>query len=406
MKNICIIGGGASGMMAGISAASNGGRVTIYEANQDFGKKLLRTGNGKCNLGNLNLTPTDYLSSYGFLKDAFDKFGTEDLIKLFNRLGLLIKSRDGWLYPYCEQAHSVRDCMVSELESLNVTMKTNAFINALSISGDGGFLVSVEGQKERVHYDRVIVAAGSKAGHLKKERANGYDLLNALGIKITPLYPGLTRLVCECADLNMLDGVRQEATASLYIDDVLISSEHGELLFKNDGISGILVFILSNYCNPSLSEGKRVTVKLDLLSDFSQEDLTEYIRVRCLLNGDKSVEAFFKGMFCDKLNDFVIKESGLVKNKRISDYEPERIISAVTAFKSLSLKVTGTGDFENAQITVGGVKTEALTEYMEVKDIPGLYVTGELVDISGPCGGYNLEWAFASGYIAGEHACL
>lgn len=406
MNRVCVVGAGASGMMAAMYAARNGAYVTLFEVNDETGKKILRTGNGKCNFSNTNMSSEYYnTDSPEFVKKALERFGFDDLMLCFSRLGLLIREKGGYLYPYCEQARAVRDVCEAELRSLCVKIRTNSYVNCIARDEKGGFLISVEGQKEREHFDKVILACGGKAGLLKKDRQNGYDLLKALGVTSTELEPGLTKLVCSEGFLKALNGIRCEANVSLIYDNENIGSESGEVLFRENGVSGICIFNLSSYCmNKDIAAG-RIKLSLDLLPGFDEGSLTDFLNMRFLVNSDKTVFDFCKGLFADALNDLMIKQSDLDPNAEISKVGRERILEAILKMKDVTLSVTGKAGFESAQVTLGGVNTSDLTEFMEAKKIPGLFVVGELVNTDGPCGGYNLQWAFTSGAIAGEHAC-
>ena len=395
MNKICVIGGGASGIMAALSAAKNGAKVTVFEGNEELGKKILRTGNGKCNFSNLNMTSEVYnCDSDSFVENILSKYGLDELLLYLSRLGLLIKEKNGYLYPYSEQARSVRDVFEAELRSLCVNVRTSSYVNMLTKDETGGFLVSVEGIKEREHFDKVILCTGGKAGLLKN-----FD------IKITPLEAGLTKINCKEDFLKDLDGIRAEANVSLYYENTLLSEEYGEVLFREKGISGICVFILSSLCkNNELSLGK-YSLKLDLFPGFDEEDLKKTLEMRFLVNAEKNVKDFFKGLFCDGLNDLTIKQGNLDPQALITSVGADRIIDTILKMRELNLTPVSKAGFDNAQVTVGGVETDELTDNLESKKVPGLYVCGELVNVDGPCGGYNLQWAFSSGAIAGEHAC-
>lgn len=406
MKKICIVGAGASGLMAALSAVKNGGKVTVFEGKEEAGKKILRTGNGKCNFSNSDMS-YEYFNtdSPDFVKNCLERFDENELSLCFSRMGMLIRDKEGYLYPYNEQAKTVRDLLVNELKSYGVEIKTNSYVNMITKEANGSFLVSVEGVKERLVFDRVIVATGGKAGLLKKDRQNGYELLNKLGISSTALYPGLTRLVCTSDFSENIDGVRMNALATLFIENELTAEQFGEVLFRKDGISGICIFILSSYCKKALSEGKKVSLKLDLLPDIDEESLTDYLNARFLINSDKSAEDYFTGLFPDKINSEIIRINNLPSKEAVSKLSSEKINRIILSLKNFRMKVTDTADFDSAQVTVGGIPTEELTSYCECKKIPGLFVTGELINVDGPCGGYNLQWAFTTGSIAGEKAC-
>lgn len=405
MKRIGVIGGGASGLMAAIAAAKNGGLVTLYEQKSEAGSKILRTGNGKCNFSNEDMSG-DYFQTDdpSFTAKILSRFGKEDLTNTFSGMGLLMKDKNGYLYPYSEQAKTIRDLLVSECKELGVTILTDSFVNCLSVCEDGSFLVSVEGKKERASFDRVIVAAGGRAGLLKKDRVNAYDLLEKLGLKVTPLYPGLTRLKTKSLFSESLDGVRMDAQVTLKVAGVEGESQYGEVLFRKDGISGICIFILSSFTGPALAKGQDVELILDLYPDLPREELSNYVKTCLVLNAGKSLRDFYKGLMPDKLAEELLRIRGLDPDQKAGEIPVDRLAALVTDCKEVPMTVTSTAGFEDAQVTVGGLETSELNEFCECIKVPGLYVTGELINTDGPCGGYNLQWAFSTGNIAGEHA--
>ncbi len=405
MNNICVIGAGASGLMAALSAAKNGGRVTVLEAKEEAGKKILRTGNGKCNFTNTDMR-YDYFNTDSpmFVKDCLKKFSEEDLILYFSRLGLLIKDKNGYLYPYSEQARTIRDILLNELSTYGISVRTNSYVNLLAYE-NGKYLVSIEGYKDRLCFDKIIMATGGKAGLLKKDRQNGYELLGRLGIPSTPLYPGLTRLNTVSSFSEDVDGVRMDAKVTLVTDGLECGYQYGEVLFRKGGISGICIFILSSLCKKALAAGKKVKLILDFFPDIDELQLKDYLKSRFLLNSEKKAEEYLTGLFPDKINNELIKIYSLNKDLPVQKMDVEFINNMIISMKSFEMVVTDTADFSDAQVTVGGISTDLLTSDCEVKSHPGLFVTGELINVDGPCGGYNLQWAFTTGHIAGEKAC-
>lgn len=402
---IAIIGGGASGLFAAIHAAEKGSEVTIFEASQQPGKKILKTGNGKCNITNMNLNAQYYSSSNaGLIGAALKKYDNEDLIRSLMGWGLLVKETDGLVYPYNEQASSVRDILVNEAVSRGVTIKTDSFVNMISYE-NGLYLISVEGIKERFSFDRVIIATGSRSGLTAREKSNGIILLDKLGIKTTQLYPGLVRLKCDGFDFAQVKGSRAKGRVTMFTEDEDCMEEEGELLFWDEGISGICILQLSRFVGKNLDMGKEIVLKLDLLPDIEINKLRELFIPSILLNSDKTVGQFFTGIINRQIAMETLKMAGLNPESLLSYADNEDILKVIESFKSIFVKVTGVEGFENSQVTVGGADLNEIDENMEVKKFPGLYIVGELLDVDGPCGGYNLQWAFTSGYIAGENVC-
>ena len=317
----------------------------------------------------------------------------------------MIKDKNGYLYPYSEQASSVRDLLVSEINSLFINVRLNTNVNCIERTEDGHFLISLEGQKEREIFDRVIISTGGFAGLTKKERTCGYDLLMKLGVSSSPIYPGLTKLICSGLDFEALKGNRCECKLSLFIEDEPLREDYGELMFWEKGISGICVFSLSRFCKKALTEGKEVVMKLDLLPLFYEDNLKDYILPRFLVNQDKTIGEFLRGMLPKAINSDILKINGIDENTLLNDLDISDVLNIVINMKKVYVKVTDVADFDQAQVTVGGVNLSEINDRFEVKNIPGLFVTGEALNVDGPCGGYNLQWAFTSGAIAGENVC-
>ncbi len=403
MKTVGIAGGGASGMMAALIAAGKGAKVTILEKKDRVGKKLLNTGNGHCNFSNLSLSENYYYTDDdAFLREALKKFDNRDLIFFFTELGLLIKDKNGYLYPACEQASAVLDLLRMALVKRNVTVITDSEVVKASKEGDSFKAETSDGKT--FSFDSLILAAGGLAGLSPKETCNGYDLCRDFGHNVTRLYPALTGICCEGLNFKGISGVRSDCELFLFADDELMMKQAGEVLFTDYGISGIVSMQVSHYAAECLDAGVNVNIVLDLLPGFDEASLKAFVIPKLLLDDEKTCEEFFTGLLNKKLNTEIIKLNGMKPSDRISDHTEDEIVKAVLSVKELMIRVTGTRGFEQAQVTGGGVPTGELTQDLESNKVKGLYITGELVNVDGICGGYNLQWAFTSGYIAGTAA--
>ncbi|MCR5311606.1 MAG: aminoacetone oxidase family FAD-binding enzyme, partial [Lachnospiraceae bacterium] len=306
MKRIGIVGGGASGMMAAIKAAGEGASVTLFEKNDKIGKKLLVTGNGRCNFTNLSMGEDYYYTDDdGFLKRALERFGNRDLIFFFTSLGLLIKEKNGYVYPACEQAATVLDCLRLELKKKNVNIVTGDEVVKASKKGDVFKVTLSEG--ETCEFDSLILACGGKAGAKNGNSDTGYRLCREFGHKVTKLYPALTQLKCEGLNFKAVSGVKSDCRLSLFVEDELAMSQLGEVLFTDYGISGIVSMQVSHYAAECLDAGRNVYAVLDLIPDFKEEDLKSFTIPKLLLNGDETCEEFFTGLLHKKLNTEIIK---------------------------------------------------------------------------------------------------
>lgn len=405
MKKVCIIGGGASGLFAAIFAARNGSRVTIFESNDEPGKKLTKTGNGKCNFTNAELNEGKYVSdSSDFVKLILEKFSREELFFFLSQLGLLIKEKNGYFYPYNEQALMVKNLLVAECKSLGVKINCSCFVNYIEKTEDG-FLISVEGKKERELFDRVIVATGTKASLSSKERENGEKLLSHFSLDYKKNLPGLTKLNCSGNFFDSIKGVRSSARVKLFIESKEQYAEDGEILFHEQGVSGIVIFNISNFCSEALARKENVSLSIDLMPEFDKESLVTMLRTTSLLNQEKTLEEFFFGIINNKLADAIFNMLQIDKHQILGNTDFEIISKFIDTAKGLMVKVIDTASVNASQVCLGGVYTYELTEYLEAKKVPGLFVTGELINVTGLCGGYNLQWAFSTGAIAGEHSC-
>lgn len=403
MKTVGIVGGGASGMMAAIQAAKKGAKVTLLEKNDRVGKKILATGNGRCNFSNLSLSENFYYTDDdAFLKKALKRFDNNDLIFFFTELGLLIKDKNGYLYPACEQASTVLDLLRQALARWKVEVITGADVTDVAKEND--LYIVNTGSGDSFSFESLILSAGGLAGLSPKEKANGYDLCRSMGLEITGLYPALTGIHCEGLNFKAVSGVKSDCELFLFVNDELVMKQAGEVLFTDYGISGIVSMQVSHYAAEMLEGSAKVTAVLDLLPGFSEESIKGFVIPKLLLDDEKTCEEFFTGLLNKKLNNEIIKRNGLKPSAPVSSYSREEILNAVLSVKELSLKVTGTNGFDAAQVTGGGVKTSELTEDLESVKNKGLFITGELVNVDGICGGYNLQWAFTSGYIAGTAA--
>lgn len=404
---IGVIGGGAAGMMAAITAASEGAVVTLLEGGERVGKKILATGNGKCNLGNLNLSTEDYNgASQEWIGECLSRFNCEDTIRFFRGIGLMLKEKNGYLYPLSEQAASVLDVLRTELRTSGVEVITETKVQSVEKTEDGVFVVR-SGEKT-YFFDKVILACGSKAAPKTGSDGSGYKLAKRLGHELIPTVPALVQLQCEERYLKEVAGVRTDAQITVlpgYTDEEI--TERGELQLTDYGISGIPVFQLSrkvNYLLRELGKNGEVEVSIDLLPDYTQEEVAQLWTVRKLLQTDRTVEEFFTGMLNKKLMLLFMKQAGLKRDALMTDVEEWRLQAVFDLCKDWRLHVTGSNPYENAQVCAGGVDTAQVNTTMESKLVNGLYLAGELLDVDGRCGGYNLQWAWCSGYLAGHNA--
>lgn len=400
-KSAAVIGGGASGMMAAISAASNGVRVTLLEHKDRVGKKILSTGNGRCNFTNIHQEPIFYHSDNpDFPWKVIERFNARDVVSFFLQLGVYSKNRNGCLYPNSDQASAVLDALRMELKRLNVDVRTETHCRKIQ-PGKNGF--SIQTDQGTIKADKVILCAGSRAASSTGSDGSGYDLAKGLGHTIIPVLPALVQLKCREDFFKGLAGVRVNAKVSLWSGRECEAADTGELQLTSYGISGIPVFQVSRYASRLLYEKKEVYALIDFMPDFTEEQTAAFLKARAKTRPDKPASMFLIGLFNKKLSDLWIKLSRIPREKKAGELSPEDIDSLTKLIKQFRLFVTGTNSFEQAQVCCGGVDTrEVNPETMESLYVPGLHFAGEILDVDGMCGGYNLTFAWASGYIAGK----
>ncbi|MBQ6807345.1 MAG: aminoacetone oxidase family FAD-binding enzyme [Lachnospiraceae bacterium] len=398
-KKIAVIGGGAAGMMAAIQAARAGAKVELYERNDRVGKKILATGNGKCNFSNTDMSSQAY---YGSAVSMYDKlfplFNVEKTVDFFRKEGMLIKDRNGYLYPASEQAATVLDILRFALEKEKVQVYTDCKVEAIK---------PVKGEQLQVGkevYDAVILACGGKAAPKTGSDGNGFKLATALGHHVTELVPALVQLRCKEDFFKGVAGVRTGAELTLFIDGQERSCVQGELQLTDYGISGIPVFQFSREAAYALMNKKKVTVSINFLPQFDKNDEKEYGQFwqeRWNRQKEQNLEQFLTGVANKKVNQLIIKLSSCKPLDKVAELSRSKREKIESLYRALTVTVQATNGFDQAQVSAGGVVAKELTDTLESKLIPHLYFAGEMIDMDGICGGYNLQWAWTSGTIAG-----
>lgn len=399
---IAVIGGGAAGMTAALTSKRKGHSVTVYEKNDRVLKKLLITGNGKCNFTNTDFS-CDYFrsDSCSDIQAFFDTFGVTETIRFFEKLGLVVKNKNGYLYPYSGQASTVSDLLRLACDREGVISKVDAKVRKLQ-KKNGRFLV--ETKEEKQAFDRIILACGSKAGPAGTASGDGYLLAASLGHSILTPVPALVQLRCQETFFKRLAGVRTECGLTLYLDGKQTAYEQGELQLTDYGISGIPVFQFSRYAAKALQEKKNVTVSMDFLPSFSNDEYKTFIHNRYRAKKGQRAEEFFLGITNKKIVQLLLQLAGLKPEETIEEKNRQKWEKVYTLFRKLETRVAECNPFENAQVCAGGVSMEEVSKTLESTLVPGLFFAGELLDIDARCGGYNLQWAWTSGHIAGENA--
>ena len=393
-----VIGAGASGMAAALAASENEKvKVILLERQVRVGRKLQATGNGRCNLTNIHATKKGYHGDdISFVQPAISAMDPEKTLAWFRSLGLFTVTEDsGKVYPYSDQANSVVDVLRLALDKSNIDLRTGFEVQKIAKT-DAGF--SVTDGEETVFCDKLIIACGGLAGTKLGGSMSGYKLLGKLGHKSTRLRPCLVQLKSDWGGLASLKGVRANANVKIYNNDQLYAESTGELQFTDYGLSGPVIFEVSrDVCHGT---GKWVAV-LDLLPGC--DDLEAELHRRA--NTKLPMEELLTGVLHNRLGRVLTKAAGIKNKQMVNELDGTEIVSVVKAVKAFEVILTEPMGMENAQVTAGGVLTKDFDPgTMESKLIPGLYACGEVLDIDGDCGGYNLQWAWSSGYLAGKSA--
>lgn len=409
-KQGIIIGGGAAGLMAAITAAENGADVTILEHMPRVGKKILATGNGKCNMTNLHMTADCYRCGEPEVPmQVIGTFPVSDTIQFFRRLGILTTDRNGYVYPASGQAQTVLDALREKTDSLGIRTVCESKVYAIEKDKKGSFVVKSETGSYSGNF--VILAAGSMAAKTTGSDGSGYELAKSLGHKVKKPLPALVQLKCNGDFFKGIAGVRTDVRVSLYTVgrngelEALLAADSGELQLTDYGISGIPVFQVSRYAAEALDRRKRVMAVVDFMPDYTEEEVFRILEEQRNYLYDRKAGDFLNGLFNKKLAALFMKAARIKPELDVAVVSNKKLGELVEVIKEMTFEVTGTNSYDKAQICMGGVPlSEVDAATMESRLVPGLYFAGEILDVDGICGGYNLQWAWSSGYLAGVSA--
>lgn len=398
MAEVVIIGGGASGMAAAIAAAGNGHSVTIIERQARVGRKLLSTGNGRCNITNMDVCIDNYHGeNVGFVRYALSVWTPEKVLEFFAGLGLMtVTEYGGRVYPLSNQASSVLDVLRFALEKPNIRLVAGATVDSVKRQGRG-FVVSWA--EESVRCDKLIVACGGCAGSKLGGVMDGYNILKSLGHSRTALHPALTQIRTQPEVPRSMKGIKVNANVRVLRGKALLAERAGELLFTDTGVSGTVIFELSR-CVSTGGEG--LSLEIDMFEAMEKGKVRSYLYARKNARPSAPAKEIFTGALHSRVGMALCKYAGINGETACADLKAGDMDALAAAAKALKLPVTGVSGFESAQVTAGGMKTaEFDPKTMESRIVPNLYACGEVLDIDGDCGGYNLQWAWASGLLAG-----
>ena len=399
---IAVIGGGASGLIAAITARKAGKKVTILERKERILKKVLVTGNGRCNLTNARASISNYFGKNILLiENILNNFTPQNVMDFFYELGVICNEEErGKVYPLSGQASSVVDALRFEAEKLGIKIETEFYVRKIEKDGFK-FKIFSEG-KRKIEANRVILSTGGQSYPELGSNGSGFQLAKDFGHSITKLSPAIVQLKTEKYQVKGLQGIKADTSVTAYGDNKKICTYNGELLFTDYGISGNVVFNIS-FVMPLY---KNVEFEIDFMKKFDYNELYELLRKRKKIMAYLTMENYFNGMINKKLGQFLSKMSGIEKlSKPVKDLNDNEIRKLCTSLKKYRINILETTGFKNAQVTAGGIPLDEVnTDTLESKIIKGLYFSGEVLDVYGECGGFNLQWAWASGYIAGKNA--
>ncbi len=400
---IVIIGGGASGIMAAIEAVKSGKEVVVVDRKERVLKKVLVTGNGRCNLTNVNAKINNYFSTGSNIKkieNILNDFQPKDTMNFFESLGVVCNEEArGKVFPLSGQAGSVIDALRFEAERVGVKFLLDFYVKKIEKKGFQFIIYSED--KRIITSNRVLLSAGGKSYPELGSNGSGFELAREFGHTITPLFPSIVQFKTEEYQVKGLKGIKLDTKVTAYGDNKKICTYDGELLFTDYGVSGNVIFNIS-FVFPI---HKKVELEVDFLPKFSYDKLLEKLKDRRDILGHLTMEHYFNGMINKKLGQFLSKASGIEKlSKEINSLTDNELRKLCDVLKKYKLNVLDTTGYKNAQVTAGGIKLEEVNmETLESKKVRGLYFSGEILDVYGECGGFNFQWAWASGKKAGEN---
>lgn len=419
--DVTVIGGGAAGLMAAITAARCGAKTLIIEHMDRVGKKILSTGNGKCNYTNAQQGISYYRGENpAFVLPILEQFCHEDTVQFFKELGIYPKVRKGYFYPASEQASAVLDVLRMECTYRNVWTVTSCNLKNIKKTPDG---YRIDTDKDAFLTKKIIFATGLLAAPKTGSDGSAIPHIERLGHHFIDIVPALVQLQGKQSFFKALAGIRADVNIDLYIenahfrkkktDDIQgmtgwdkVCGESGELQLTDFGISGIPVFQISRFATKALHENKTVCARIDFLPAFGETEALDMLNERFYnhAHGKEAGEALI-GLFNKKLIDVLLKESRIDLHIPAEQVKTGQLARLCNTIKHFHVDIIGSKPMDTAQVCAGGVDTREVDgQTLESKLAEGVYFAGEVLDIDGTCGGYNLQWAWSSGYVAGTHA--
>ena len=399
MSKVLIIGAGASGIIAALKASENN-EVILLDSNDKCGKKILLTGNGRCNYWNDDICVEQYeTDSRENLEEVLSEENKTTVLNFLDSLSIYPKIKNGYYYPYSNQASSVREILDREIKKSKIDFRTEFRVKDVILDNDKFIVISEN--NEKIKADKVVIATGSKAYPKTGSDGVGYDIAKSLGHKINTVAPALTQLISNGKFLKEWENIRCDAKVTLIVNNKKVKEDTGEIQLTQNGISGICTFNISGLASKNLELGNKVEVIINFMPHL--DNLYNWIEDRAKSMKDKTIEELFESVFNYKLMFVLLKLSNISKDSKWTSLDEKSKRALCDKIEHFNLSIVGTGDYDKAQVCTGGVSFKEINpNTFESNIVSGLYFIGEVIDVDGRCGGFNLAFAWISGYLAGR----
>lgn len=398
--DVLVIGAGAAGMTAAIFAARKKKRVCILEKLDKAGKKLFATGNGKCNFTNAHMSVDCYSGDPAFVASVLERFTVEDCLDYFHSIGIYPKNKNGYYYPNSEQAASIVTALLQELIRLNVSIVYEANVKDIHTKHTQ---ISIVTNKGNFTGEKLIIATGLLASPKLGSDGSLFEIIKSLGHRFQPVLPALCGFYCKGLPFKKISGVRAQGTVTAIVDGTEYAKDTGEIQFTDYGLSGIPVFQISRYLSKGLYQKSKVEIHVNLLPEFDKNSLMDELHYRKSIFKEQPVEYFLNGLLNQKLSHMILEKCHLDEDILIGSLSELELEHMASGIQNLKVKVTNYRDYEFAQVCTGGIPISDINpKTLESKLVKNIYFTGEILDVDGICGGYNLHFAWATGKIAAD----
>jgi predicted Rossmann fold flavoprotein len=400
-KKIGVIGAGASGLVSAISALRNGAEVTLFEKQKSAGRKITASGNGRCNLSNTDLLPDHFHGANPrFVASILARFGVSELEEFFESVGVPLRLEGERLYPYSLQARTVLEALLFEIERLGGKLLLHKRVDKI-ISENKNVVITTAG-RERHSFDTVIMCTGGKSYSKLGGSQSGYTLAESLGHTVSDLIPSILPISIPYKKIHILQGIKWDCTLKALCEKDAIAESTDEVLFTSYGLSGPAALDISGEVNRHAYRGKPVTIVIDFFPELTFDETKLFITRFC---NHRTVKQVLDSILKFKMGELILHYCSIDYEKQASFLSEKELLTVISALKGLEVEAGEPGALDDATVCIGGVRVDEVNQKtLESKIAPNVYLTGELLDIDGDCGGFNLHFAWGTGYIAGEAA--